>query len=62
MTLGPAVTGRITQAVEDGVDDQVALTQDLVRMPSLRGAEHAVQDRVAREMRHLGLRIDRIPL
>ena len=62
MPLDPTVGDRITQAVEDGFDAQIALTRDLVRIPSLRGAEHAVQDRIARQMRDLGLRIDRFEM
>jgi acetylornithine deacetylase len=31
-------------AVERGFEDQVRFTQDLVRLPSLRGREHTAQD------------------
>lgn len=59
MPLDPDIADKITEAVAAGFDEQIRLTQDLVRMPSLRGAEHAVQDRIAEELRELGLRIDR---
>ena len=34
----------IVAAVDAGFADQVKLTQDLVRYPSLRGQEHTAQD------------------
>jgi acetylornithine deacetylase len=49
----------IMKAVDDGFDDQIALTADLVRFPSVRGAEHTAQDFVAAEMRKRGLGVDR---
>ena len=50
---------RIINSVDDGFDEQVALTQELVKFPSVRGAEHTAQDFVAGEMRRRGLAVDR---
>ncbi|WP_374448783.1 ArgE/DapE family deacylase [Stella sp.] len=49
----------IRDAVDRGFDDQIAFTADLVRYPSVRGAEHTAQDCMARAMRERGLDIDR---
>lgn len=59
MTLDPALRDRIKTAVSDGFDDQIAFTQALVRMPSLRGREHPVQDFLFSELRKRGLAMDR---
>ena len=40
----------IVAAVDAGFTDQVKLTQDLVRYPSLRGQEHTAQDFLHNEM------------
>jgi acetylornithine deacetylase len=53
---------RILQAVEDGFTEQVAFTQELVRLPSVRGEEHAVQDLMFRAMRDRGLAMDRFAM
>lgn len=60
--LDPALAARIKAAVEAGFDDQIAFTQDLMRYPSLRGAEHAVQDRIYRELRDRGFVVDRFAM
>ncbi|MEO1197769.1 MAG: ArgE/DapE family deacylase [Pseudomonadota bacterium] len=62
MPLDPSLAHDITQAVSDGFDAQVALTQELVRCPSQRGAEQTAQDVIAREMRALDLPIDRFAM
>jgi acetylornithine deacetylase len=49
----------IMRAVDDGFDEQIALTQELVRFPSLRGAEQTAQDFMARVMRDRGWAVDR---
>lgn len=53
---------RIIAAVEAGFDDQVALTKELIRFPSLRGEEHAIQDHVFRILRGRGLVMDRFEM
>src|SRR4051794_41918324 len=57
--LDAELSARIMRAVDDGFDAQVQLTQELVRFPSVRGAEATAQDFVAREMRARGLAVDR---
>lgn len=62
MTLDPDLRDRIQKAVSDGFDDQVAFTQALVRMPSLRGHEHPVQDFLFSELRERGFAMDRFEM
>ncbi|QYX56418.1 ArgE/DapE family deacylase [Roseovarius sp. SCSIO 43702] len=62
MTLDKELRDRILKAVEDGFDEQVAFTRDLVRMPSLRGREHAVQDYLFTAMKDRGLAMDRFAM
>src|ERR1700692_513423 len=57
--LDAALTTAIMSAVDTGFDEQVALTAELVRFPSGRGAEHTAQDFVAAELRRRGLAVDR---
>jgi acetylornithine deacetylase len=52
----------IVRSVADGFADQVAHTQALVRFPSLRGEEHAIQDFVFRELRRRGYAADRFSM
>jgi acetylornithine deacetylase len=59
MPLDPSLRESIIAAVEEGFPEQVALTQALVRFPSLRSEEHAIQDFVFREMSRRGLAMDR---
>lgn len=54
-----ATTDRILAAVDAAFDRQIAFTQDLVRFPSLRGAEHTAQDFMHDAMRGRGLALDR---
>ena len=49
----------ILEAVEAGFDGQVAFLGDLVRMPSLRGAEAPAQDVMAEAYRARGYGVDR---
>ena len=49
----------IVGAVDAGFADQVKLTQDLVRLPSLRGQEHTAQDFLFQQMAARGLTMDR---
>ncbi len=57
--LDQNMTTTIMKAVDAGFDDQIELTAELVRFPSVRGAEHTAQDFFAAEMRRRGLAIDR---
>jgi acetylornithine deacetylase len=57
--LDPDLATRIMQAVDDGFDEQVDLTAELVKFPSVRGAEATAQDFMAGEMRRRGLDVDR---
>ena len=49
----------ILNAVDAGFEDQLAVTADLVRMPSLRGQEHTAQDFVFRQLSDRGYAMDR---
>lgn len=57
--LESATATRIMEAVDRGFDEQIALSAELVRFPSVRGAEHTAQDFMAHEMRRRGLAVDR---
>jgi acetylornithine deacetylase len=59
MPLDPALRQSITASVEAGFDAQIAFTQELVRFPSLRGEEHAIQDFVFQTLRRRGYAMDR---
>ncbi|MEO9779706.1 MAG: ArgE/DapE family deacylase [Sedimentitalea sp.] len=59
MRLDPELRDRILKSVTDGFQDQIAFTQKLVRMPSLRGREHAIQDFVFNELRSRDYAMDR---
>ncbi|MDO5756394.1 MAG: ArgE/DapE family deacylase [Rhodobacterales bacterium] len=62
MTLDADLRDKIIQSVADGFDDQIAFTQDLVRIPSLRGHEHPVQDLVYRSLQSRGYAMDRFAM
>ncbi len=62
MTLDPDLRDRIMQSVSDGFDEQIAFTQQLVQMPSLRGREHPIQDLLFRELRKRGFAMDRFKM
>lgn len=44
MPLDASLRDRIVAAVAEGFDAQIAFARDLIRFPSTRGQEHAVQD------------------
>lgn len=56
--LDTEVTSAILKSVDDGFDEQLAFTQDLVRLPSLRGEEHTAQDFMADAMRKRAFDVD----
>lgn len=62
MPLDPALRERILSAVAEGFADQIAFTQELVRFPSTRGQEHAVQDHVFRALKARGYAMDRFAM
>lgn len=62
MPLEPVLRDRILKAVADGFDDQIAFTQRLVAMPSLRGHEHPVQDFVFTQLKSRGYTLDRFDM
>ena len=53
------ITNALMKAVDAGFDDQIALTAELVKFPSVRGAEHTAQDFVASALHERGLAVDR---
>ncbi|MFT6943459.1 MAG: acetylornithine deacetylase [Yoonia sp.] len=62
MTLSSDLRDRIIKSVSDGFDDQIAFTQKLVQMPSLRGREQPIQDLLFRELRARGYVMDRFAM
>jgi acetylornithine deacetylase len=62
MPLDPALRQDIVASVEAGFPEQVAFTQALVRFPSLRGEEHAIQDFVFRELKARGFAMERFAM
>lgn len=59
MTLDHELRERIVAAVKEGFAEQIEFTKALVRFPSIRGAEQAIQDFVFRSFRDEGLALDR---
>lgn len=53
------LAGRIRDEVDRGFDRQVDFTAELVRFPSVRGAEQGIQDFIAGELRRRGYAVDR---
>src|SRR4051812_49103754 len=53
---------RIVASVRQGFAEQIEFTKTLVRFPSVRGAEHAIQDFVFRSLRDEGLALDRFAM
>jgi acetylornithine deacetylase len=62
MTLDSAFNQRILNAVEANFSDQIAYLDTLVRCPSRRGEEQAVQDRVFHEWRSRGFAMERFAM
>lgn len=56
------LTAKILRAVEDGFDDQIELTKELVRCPSTRGQEATAQDLMANAFKDHGYSIDRFQI
>lgn len=53
------VAQAITDAVDNAFDRQLEFTGDLIRCPSVRGSEAAIQDRMEQEFADRGLETDR---
>jgi acetylornithine deacetylase len=62
MSLESALRDRIVASVSDGFAEQIEFTKALVRFPSLRGAEHTIQDFVFRALRDFGLTMERFAM
>jgi acetylornithine deacetylase len=62
MPLDKNVCDQIICSVERGFDEQVRYTQDLIRLRSLRGDEHVIQDRVFAELRRRGYAMERFEM
>jgi acetylornithine deacetylase len=62
LPLPPELTARILASVEDGFADQIAFSQELIRFPSLRGDEHAIQDFIFRTWRDRGYVMERFAM
>jgi acetylornithine deacetylase len=57
--LDPKLADAILEAVDRNFAAQVAFTQDLVRLPSLRGQEHTAQDFLFAALKDRGYAMDR---
>lgn len=62
MALESHLRDRILASVADGFPEQIEFTRSLVRFPSVRGAEHAIQDFVFRAYRAHGLAMERFDM
>ena len=62
MPLCPELSAKIINAVDAGFNDQIAMTQEMIRFPSLRGLEHPVQDYVYRALRTRGMAMERFTM
>jgi acetylornithine deacetylase len=62
MPLDPTLADKILKAVDENFADQIEFTKTLVRYPSRRGEENAVQDFVFREMKNRGWAMDRFAM
>jgi acetylornithine deacetylase len=49
---------KILREIDASLDDQLAFTAELVKFPTVRGAEHTAQDFIASEMRERGYAVD----
>ncbi|MEM7189467.1 MAG: M20/M25/M40 family metallo-hydrolase, partial [Pseudomonadota bacterium] len=58
-SLSPDLAARITAAVDDLWDDQLAFTRELVRFPTLRGQEHTAQNWLHDQLAARGYAMDR---
>ena len=59
MALDDTFRQKLIASVEDGFADQIAYTQALIRLQSVRGDEFIIQDRVFNELRNRGYAMER---
>ena len=62
MLISPDLCARLLASVEAGFSEQIAFTQELIRFPSVRGAEHACQDHMFRALRARRYAVDRFAM
>ncbi|WP_424631487.1 ArgE/DapE family deacylase [Bradyrhizobium sp. SYSU BS000235] len=62
MALDQAIRDKIIASVERGFDEQIAYTQDLISLRSVRGDEYVIQDRVFNELRSRGYAMERFDM
>jgi acetylornithine deacetylase len=62
MPLHPDLAAQILASVETGFAEQIAYSQELIRFPSLRGQEHAIQDFVFRTWKARGYTMERFAM
>jgi acetylornithine deacetylase len=62
MSPDPHLRDRIVASVAAGFDEQIAFTQTLIRFPSIRGAEHTIQDFVFKTLAGRGYAMDRFAM
>lgn len=62
MAINPKLRDQIMLSVEGGFDEQIAYTQKLIRLKSVRGDEHTIQDLVFRELRNRGYVMERFEM
>ena len=56
--LDRELVSKIQKSVDTQFDEQIAFTSELVKFPSVRGAEHTAQDFVAKNLRERGYAVD----
>ena len=62
MTIEPGLRDRILESVAEGFTEQIEFTKTLVRFPSVRGAEHTIQDFLFKTYRDHGLALERFSM
>lgn len=62
MKLSTELAKDILASVEEGFEAQVNLTKEMMRFPSTRGHEHAIQEFVFRALRERGLKMERFSM
>jgi acetylornithine deacetylase len=62
MALDDTLRKKLIASVEDGFAEQIAYTQDLIRLQSVRGDEFVIQDRVFNELRNRGYAMERFSM
>lgn len=62
MNVSEETKQAIIDAVDQGFDEQIEFTKTLIRFPSVRGAEHSVQDFIFNELKRRGLEMERFAM